>query len=311
MSQGISVVIPAYNAARWLPRALASVQTQTLPVAEIIVVNDGSTDATAQVARKSSLSMRYVVQSNAGVSAARNRGIAEARHAWLAFLDADDEWLPHKLQRQMAILAADPQLRWCVSAYADVRDGTPPDTDAAARVARVLAGRTRLSFFEAAGCELPLQTSGFVIQRAVLAEVGGFKPALRMSEDRDLWCRIALRYPILGYCAEVCYRYFVDTPASLMKGRPERTAAVCSLCDIMPGAQRSGPTVAAAYYAYAHRMVNDYLVRAAGREVVVAPPAVHDARRLFPPTVYQRLVMAGLACLPAGLARRVLRRVSL
>jgi glycosyltransferase involved in cell wall biosynthesis len=93
----VSVVIPAYNAASVLPRAIESVLGQTSRPEEVIVVDDGSTDNTAQVATQYGPSITYIRQDNAGASAARNRGIAEATGEWIAFLDSDDEWLPPKL----------------------------------------------------------------------------------------------------------------------------------------------------------------------------------------------------------------------
>lgn len=103
----ISVVIPAYNRADVLPRAVASVLGQTLPPLEVIVVDDSSTDETERVVRELDPELvRYVrLQSRSGAQAARNRGIAEARGDWVAFQDSDDEWLPDKLERQMALLA--------------------------------------------------------------------------------------------------------------------------------------------------------------------------------------------------------------
>ena len=97
---GISVVIPAHNAARFLAEAVASVRAQTWPAAEIIVVDDGSTDETAPIAGQ--LGLQVVIQKQAGAGAARNRGAEVATGKWLAFLDADDLWAPEKLAGQSA-----------------------------------------------------------------------------------------------------------------------------------------------------------------------------------------------------------------
>ena len=102
MSADISVVIPAYKAERCLARAIESVLAQTLPAAEVIVVDDGSRDATAAVAGRFGDPVRVIRQENAGPAAARNHGVREACSAWIAFLDADDAWLPEKLERQSA-----------------------------------------------------------------------------------------------------------------------------------------------------------------------------------------------------------------
>lgn len=307
---GVSVVIPAFNAERWLRRALNSVRSQTLPPDEILVVDDGSTDGTARLAREYGAPVRCISQPNAGVASARNRGIAEARGDWIAFLDADDEWLPHKTQHQMAILHGMPGLRWCASVCQAVAAGQPAEATPAPRAADLLAGRPALPFFTAAGQGLPLQTSGFIVARAVLQEVGGFDLTLRVSEDRDLWCRIAMRYPELGYCPAVCYRYFLDVPASLTKGAPERTAVVRNLCANLRRAHTHGPAVADAFYRYARQIVLDYLLRAAGRQITIGPETIREAQSLFQPSVYERLVLAALARLPGPLAARAARRLS-
>ena len=103
----ISVVIPTFNRADVLGRCLDSVLGQTLPPFEVVLVDDGSTDETEQIVReRASELLRYIrVPSRAGAQAARNRGIREARGEWIAFQDSDDEWLPDKLERQVALLA--------------------------------------------------------------------------------------------------------------------------------------------------------------------------------------------------------------
>lgn len=108
----VSVVIPAYNAERFLADAIRSVQAQDHEPVEIIVVDDGSTDGTGEVAR--SLGVRCVRQANSGHAAARNSGVALAQGELVAFLDADDTWEPRKLSRQVACLAAHPELGYVV-----------------------------------------------------------------------------------------------------------------------------------------------------------------------------------------------------
>jgi len=107
-SDNISVVIPAYNAAGTIGRALDSVIAQTHPAREILVVDDGSTDRTAQVVSEYGGRVEYLYQDNAGPGAARNAGIRAAHGEWIAFLDADDEWLPHRLALQAELLQRDP-----------------------------------------------------------------------------------------------------------------------------------------------------------------------------------------------------------
>src|SRR5262245_50974266 len=113
----VSVVIPTFNAARFLCQAIDSVLSQTTRDYELLVVDDGSTDTTATIMQRYSGSLRYIRQSNGGVAAARNRGILESVGRYVAFLDADDTWHPKKLERQFAALAEHPQARACYTAY--------------------------------------------------------------------------------------------------------------------------------------------------------------------------------------------------
>jgi len=111
MSVLVSVVIPSYNYGRFLAEAIASVQGQTVEDLEIIVVDDGSTDETPDVlARISEPRLRAIRIANSGISGARNAGLELARGEFLAFLDADDRWLPHKLERQLGMFASEPSL---------------------------------------------------------------------------------------------------------------------------------------------------------------------------------------------------------
>ena len=103
----VSVIIPTFNRARILPRALDSVLAQTHRADALIVVDDGSTDVTAELIATKYPQVECISQENYGVSAARNKGITMTNTDWLAFLDSDDEWLPQKLEWQMAALKVD------------------------------------------------------------------------------------------------------------------------------------------------------------------------------------------------------------
>lgn len=113
----ISVVIPCYNAAPFLRATIASVLEQTRPATEVIVVDDGSTDDSARIAASCGPAVQVIRQSNQGESVARNRGIAAATGEWVAFLDADDLWLPTKLERQAEVIRAAPADVVCVTCH--------------------------------------------------------------------------------------------------------------------------------------------------------------------------------------------------
>ena len=189
-SERLSVVIPAFNAARTIRSAVRSTLSQTVPVLEVIVVDDGSTDATAEVVSGIDDSrVQLVSQANGGPSAARNAGIAEARGEWVAFLDSDDLWLPRYVETATAALAAAPNPGFAYTdAYVfdagrgqvkqgsamDALDPPPPDR------ASFLAALLRRNF---------VFTSATVPAR-VLSALGGYDESLALSEEYDLWLRI-------------------------------------------------------------------------------------------------------------------------
>jgi glycosyltransferase involved in cell wall biosynthesis len=107
VKSNVTVVIPCYNAAPFLRATLESVMRQTHTPFEVLVIDDGSTDQSAAIARSFGSPLRVISQTNQGESIARNRGIDEAKGDWIAFLDADDLWLPNKLERQLAAVKAD------------------------------------------------------------------------------------------------------------------------------------------------------------------------------------------------------------
>ncbi|HEX7828233.1 MAG TPA: glycosyltransferase family A protein [Thermoanaerobaculia bacterium] len=106
----LSVVVPAYNSERTIAEALESVLAQTPPNTEVIIVDDGSTDGTVAVAESFGYLVRVVRAPHSGIARTFNRGMQEARGEWIASIDADDRWLPHKLERQFAALEADPSI---------------------------------------------------------------------------------------------------------------------------------------------------------------------------------------------------------
>lgn len=152
---------------------------------------------------------------------------------------------------------------------------------------------------------LGLQTSSFVIRRSILVEMGGFDPSLRVCHDKDLFWRIAMRHPQLGYCPEVLYRYYVDHPAALTKGGPDRSEPVLNLCRNLERAAAAGGEARRAFLPYARGLAIDYLLRQAARQVSITPAAASELRRSFPPTAFERSAMAVLAFCPAPLARRI------
>ena len=187
----VSVIIPAFNCGRYLGPAIQSVLKQTHPADEIIVVDDGSTDNTAQIAGSFSDRIRCFRQANAGPAAARNTGARNATGEWLAFLDADDEWLPWRLEIQLQFAAKYPEIvLWCAE--------TIPLTDQGRSDILVLIPPSDLSQVTTQFLSLkdfaignPVGTTTVLLQRAAFLQAGGFDQQFRGPEDYDLWMRIA------------------------------------------------------------------------------------------------------------------------
>ncbi|MFZ9011987.1 MAG: glycosyltransferase family 2 protein, partial [Anaerohalosphaeraceae bacterium] len=171
----ISVVIPAYNAEKHIGRAIDSVLAQTRPADEVIVIDDGSSDATAEVVRSYGDKIMFIHQENAGASVARNTGIKAATSDWIAFLDADDEWLPNKLQLQVSQLKRNPDLAWAMSNY--LTCFCDPEHSKTAfdkgRSEILLAGRDYYDdYFDAYRSGACGNTNTMLIQKEVLLEAG-------------------------------------------------------------------------------------------------------------------------------------------
>jgi glycosyltransferase involved in cell wall biosynthesis len=188
MLPSVSVVIPAYNAAGFLPRALASAAAQSLQPLEILVVDDGSSDATARIARGFGEPVRLIGQEHRGAAAARNNGIRAARGEVIAFLDADDEWLPHKLENQLPLhLRPGLAMSYCHSHEFDPQGRDLGDTF---REGGATRGNDLWRKLLAANF---IATPTVMAGRALLLSLGGFAESLEVGEDQDMWIRLALR----------------------------------------------------------------------------------------------------------------------
>lgn len=187
-ARGVSVIIPAYNYAEYLEGAVRSALGQTHQPIEVIIVDDGSTDATAEVGERLARELpgvRYWRQSNGGLSAARNTGIGLASHPFVSFLDCDDEFLPHMIETLMSAYESQPAgtgLVACATIRVD-REGRPiGEKKVRARGSRV---------FSAADILMKTRFPCCVLADRTCFEVAGlFDPSLRSSEDRDMWIRI-------------------------------------------------------------------------------------------------------------------------
>ena len=186
----VSVIIPTYNRAALVSEAVASVLAQTWRDFEVLVVDDGSTDATPEALAPYASRIRlWRRESRGGVSAARNTGISAARGEWLAFLDSDDLWLPEKLARQMTYLAAHPEQLWCQTEETWVRRGVRVNQPL---THQKIGGRIFRQSLE----RCMVSPSAVILHRRLLEQHGGFDEILPAAEDYDLWLRLSWRYAI-------------------------------------------------------------------------------------------------------------------
>lgn len=186
----VAVVLPCYNAETTLQRALDSVFIQTYTDFHVYAVDDGSTDRTLQVLAANAHRCSYVSQVHRGPAAARNRAIRMANSPFVAFLDADDEWLPAKLERQIAFLKDQPGVG-LVCSLCLLRDSTNES-------GRVPLGSAQVSgrLFKELVRNCFVFTPTVVIRRRCLEDVGLFQESLVVSEDFNLWLRIGARWRI-------------------------------------------------------------------------------------------------------------------
>ena len=186
----VSVVVPTFNRSATIDRALGSVMAQTRPPDEIVVVDDGSTDTTSALVRRDFPEARVIEQDNRGVSAARNRGIRSSSGDVIAFLDSDDEWLPNKLEKQLAEMTRFPDRPLCHTDEIWIRRG---------RRVNQMDKHKKYGGFIFKRC-LPLcvvSPSSALLRRSLFESVGLFDESLPACEDYDMWLRITARHPVL------------------------------------------------------------------------------------------------------------------
>jgi glycosyltransferase involved in cell wall biosynthesis len=185
----VSVVIPTYNRAEMVVRAVDSVLAQSESADQIIVVDDGSSDATQQLLASYHEQIEVIYQPNRGVSAARNSGIKAARYEWIAFLDSDDCWHKEKLYYQKAFHRKYPEILWSHTLEAWIRNGKTISQKKHHAKPEGACFYESLSF-----CKIAPST--VMLHRDILEEIGYFDVDLPVCEDYDLWLRILKVYDI-------------------------------------------------------------------------------------------------------------------
>jgi glycosyltransferase involved in cell wall biosynthesis len=215
----VDVIIPAYNAARYLAAALASVEAQTFADWHIVLIDDGSTDNTAEVAapfrERLGQKLTYIKQENQGLPAARNAAIRNSSAEYLALLDSDDIWLPCRLADSLRYLESHPSVGVSHSSVAFVDETgkilktfDTPQKHGEGMIAPYIYMRK---------VQLPCPTVTF--RRSCIEKVGLFDETMRATEDRDLWFRIALHFEV-GFIPKVLAHYRISTTS--MSSDPNR-----------------------------------------------------------------------------------------
>ena len=194
----VSIIIPAYNAEQFIAATLESALAQTLKDTEVIVIDDGSKDGTARVVQTFP-TVRYVRQTNGGVSTARNHGAALAQGQFLAFLDSDDIWHPDKLRQQVQALEQHPDSVFYRTAFTHqhddeerIRSGAERQ-DAPHRVTPDLLPSFLHPYFA---------TSTVMVRKSAFDEAGGFDASLRIAEDVDFYLRVLAKHPKMIFMTE-------------------------------------------------------------------------------------------------------------
>ncbi len=271
-----SVVIPLYNKEKYIARAIESVLAQTHTDFELIVIDDGSTDGGAAAAEAyADARLRVIRQNNAGVSAARNTGIAAACCDYIGFLDADDAWMPGFLSSMQQLIETFPG----AGAYSCCFDSVEKDGSRRshhARESELQSSRCALinDYFESAMRSYLITSSSVIIPKQVFQKVGAFNPAIRRGEDRDMWRRIALEYPMayLNEAQAVVYADAQNRACDRAFHLSESAAAFAE--EVLRQAKKDGK----ASPSYEEYMIKLIIVKA---ELIIAENRCREARELL------------------------------
>lgn len=309
-NQLVSIIIPAYNAARYVKGAVDSALAQTYPNVEVIVVDDGSTDNTAEILSPYAAAgkIKYVKQENKGLAGARNAGIRVSRGAYVALLDSDDLFLPEKISRQAAALESHPDFGVCycdLIHFADSQKGR-----------RFYHHRYKYPsgdiFPDLLQAQL-VNPLAVMLRRSVLDAHGLFDESLRRSEDWEMWLRLSRAGVKFYYLGEPLAQYRIGQGGanlSSLKSEPEMKEKNLEIFEKLGGTLSP---LEWERYGFAHilkklrwKVVAAYLMAGRKREAVLKARAVC----YFAPLLV-RLLPAGFWSLGLGSARRLKHRLLL
>lgn len=218
MTSIVSIIIPTYNYAHYIQRAIDSALAQTYANIEILVVDDGSTDNTLAILAQYGDRIRVFHQPNQGASVARNLGISKAEGEYIAFLDADDAYLPENIAKKTAYLSENSEYQWCYSncVWKDSHGIVLQQGDAMPQT--LIAQKAEGEVLDQAIAGALLGSNLFLFHRDVLHAIGGFDEKLKVLEDYALYVFAAARFPI-GYVDEVLVEIHAHTGSLSQSGK--------------------------------------------------------------------------------------------
>jgi len=295
----ISVVIPLYNKEKQIARTLRTVLAQTYQDFEIVIVNDGSTDRSVnEVAKFTDSRIRLINQLNAGVSAARNRGIAEAKGEYVALLDADDEWKPDYLETQMALAKNYPEASVFAVNY-EFKDTSGKITPTILRNIR-FEGECGImdNYFEVASTSHPpICSISIMARKGAFESVGGFPVGIKSGEDLLTWARLACRYKI-AYCRKPLAVFNVE--GYEVSERPKRIPAEDDVVgrELLNLKKEFNPVFIDSYICHWHKMRSSVYMRLGMRRQSIKE-ALTGLR--FHPVNYKLMAYIAINLLPRKL----------
>jgi hypothetical protein len=295
----VDVIVPCYNVRPYLSRALDSVSSQTFTGYRVFAVDDGSTDGTTEILEHNAHRCTFACQPHRGAAAARNRAIRMSDSPFIAFLDADDEWLPGKLQRQIAVLKENRGLGLVCSLCA-FGDSPQRLADSGIQSMNGKSGR----FFSSILRDCFVFTPTVVVRRQCLEEVGLFNEPLSVSEDFNLWLRIAARWEIALLPEVHAVTHTRRDSLSVMSSPEQRArdgvAALEHVRRSCAGLAKSESralrkALAERHYTYGSLLLSSGVVSASRRQFVGALK--------LDPTQWRSLLKLGLSIFPADVRK--------
>lgn len=304
----ISIIIPLFNKEKSIATALKSLLAQTYQDFEVVVVDDGSTDdGVAIVERYTDPRIRLIRQANAGVSAARNKGIVEAKGEYVAFLDADDEWMPEYLSVQHSLTQKYPQCDVFATNYTFIGTSGNRVSTILRRLPSKKPDFELTNYFEVAySSHPPLWTSAVMVRKVALKSIGGFPVGIRSGEDLLTWARLAIKYKI-AYTTHSLAIYNLGEGYDKKNLPPRRQDESDPVGKQLLAIYHRNPRVAGLrkYISHWHKMRASTAVRYGERRETIYETS--QALK-YNPFNYKALMLGMLALLPAQLRRYIIHR---